>query len=138
MLFDKNKHLDLSNENNIELNYFNNNDDAKEFLSVLDDQGWEVIRFTPSQYNQEYHKQYALFTSKTSHGVIGQEFDNVAVTIDKHFFYNDKGKLMYGGSPYYHPVKMLFQNITRTRKKLHIVIINNSELMERCLNILNK
>lgn len=138
MLFDKNKNSTLSNENNIELNYFNNNDDAKEFLEVLDNQGWEVIRFTPSQFNQEHHEQYALYTTETSHRVIGQEFDKVAVTIDRHFFYNDKGKLMYKGSAYYHPVKMLFQNITRTRKKLHIVIINNSELMERCLNILNK
>jgi Cdc6-like AAA superfamily ATPase len=138
MLFDKNKNSDLSNENNIELNYFSNNDDAKEFLSVLDDQGWEVIRFTPSQYNQEHHEQYALYTADTSHKVIGQEYDKVAVTIDRHFFYNDKGKLMYRGSAYYYPVKMLFQNITRTRKKLHIVIINNSELLERCLNILNK
>ncbi|MDD5716238.1 MAG: DUF2075 domain-containing protein [Sulfuricurvum sp.] len=138
MLFDKNKNSTLSNENNIELNYFSNNDDAKEFLSVLDDQGWEVIRFTPSQYNQEHHEQYALYTADTSHKVIGQEYDKVAVTIDRHFFYNDKGKLMYRGSAYYHPVKMLFQNITRTRKKLHIVIINNSELLERCLNILNK
>lgn len=136
MLFDKNKNSTLSNENNIELNYFSNNDDAKEFLSVLDNQGWEVIRFTPSQYNQEHHDQYALYTADTSHKVIGQEYDKVAVTIDRHFFYNDKGKLMYRGSAYYHPVKMLFQNITRTRKKLHIVIINNSELMDRCVNIL--
>lgn len=138
MLFNKNKNSELLNEDNIELNYFSNNDDAKEFLEVLDDQGWEVIRFTPSQYNNEHHEQYALYTTETSHRVIGQEFDQVVVTIDKHFFYNDKGQLIYKGSAYYHPVKMLFQNITRTRKKLNIVIINNSELMDRCVNILTR
>jgi hypothetical protein len=31
---------------------------------------------------------------------------------------------------------MLFQNITRTRKKLKIVIIKNEEVLERCINII--
>lgn len=77
-----------------------------------------------------------LFSTETSHKVIGQEFDKVVVTIDKHFSYNENGQLVYRGSSYYHPVKMLFQNITRTRKKLNIVITGNSEIMDRCVNIL--
>jgi len=136
MLFNKKRNkLELSKEN-IEINYFNNDVDAKEFLETLSSQNWEVLRFTPSQYNNEKHEKSALSTSETSHGIIGQEFDSVAVTIDECFFYNKDGKLQYKCVSYYHPVKMLFQNITRTRKKVHVVIINNPEILNRCLSIL--
>lgn len=138
MLFNKKRNIQLLNKNNIEVSYFDNDDDAKEFLDTLGEQNWEVIRFTPSQYHNEQHEKCSILTTETSHKVIGQEFDNVAVVLDKYFSYNDEsGKLMYGSRSYYHPVKMLFQNVTRTRKKLHMVIVNNSEMLNRCLSILS-
>ena len=138
MLFNKKRNkLELSKDN-IEISYFNNDIDAKEFLETLSSQNWEVLRFTPSQYNNEKHEKSALPTSETSHQIIGQEFDNVVVVIDKCFFYNEDGKLQYRCKSYYYAVKMLFQNITRTRKKVHIVIIDNPEILNRCLSILTK
>lgn len=138
MLFDnKRNKLELSKDN-IEISYFNNDADAREFLEELSKQNWEILRFTPSQYNNEQHEKSALPTAKTSHRIIGQEFDNVGVIIDQCFFYNKDGKLQYRCKSYYHPVKMLFQNITRTRKKVYIVIINNPEILNRCLSILTK
>lgn len=136
MLFNKRRNIEIADTKNIEFNYFQNLDDAKEFLEILDSHDWEVIRFTPSQYNNEHHEKYSLATAETSHKVIGQEFDNVAVIIDQHFTYNEDDKLVYRGRSYYHPVKMLFQNITRTRKKLNIVIIDNDEILDRCVSIL--
>lgn len=97
---------------------------------------WEVLRFTPSQYNKEHHKQYFDSFSKTSHEVIGQEFDGVAIAMDKYFTYDAAGDLTYSGGAYYAPVKMLFQNITRARRRLNLVIIANEEILERCLAIL--
>ena len=138
MLFNKKRNKLELQKNNIEISYFNNDDDTKEFLETLSNQNWEVLRFTPSQYNNEKHEKSALSTAETSHRVIGQEFDNVCVIIDQCFFYNEDGKLQYNCKSYYHPVKMLFQNITRTRKKVHVVIINNSEILNRCLTILTK
>ncbi len=138
MIFNKKRKIPLLNKDDIEISYFNNYDDAKEFLEILKGKQWEVIRFTPSQYNNDSHEKCFTSLSDTSHKVIGQEFDNVAVVMDSNFSYNEeKGRLIYRGSSYYHPVKMLFQNMTRTRKKLHIVIINNSEVMNRCLSILS-
>lgn len=138
MLFNnKRNKLELSKDN-IEISYFSNDNDAKEFLEILSKQNWEVLRFTPSQYNNEKHEKSALPTSATSHQIIGQEFDNVVVIIDQCFFYKEDGQLHYNCKSYYHPVKMLFQNITRTRKKVHVVIINNPEILNRCLSILTK
>jgi hypothetical protein len=138
MLFNnKRNKLELSKDN-IEISYFSNDNDAKEFLEILSKQNWEVLRFTPSRFNSEKHEKSALLTSETSHGIIGQEFDNVGVVIDQCFVYNEDGQLHYACKSYYHPVKMLFQNITRTRKKVHVVIINNPEILKRCLSILTK
>ncbi|MFJ5481787.1 ATP-binding protein [Pectobacterium actinidiae] len=136
MLFNNRRSLELSNTGNIEINYFKNIDDARCYLELLDNKEWEVLRFTPSQYKNEHHEKYSDLSKKTSHRVIGQEFDNVAVTIDEYFKYDAEGILVYRGSAYYYPLKMLFQNITRARKRLNIVIINNEELLNRCMAIL--
>ncbi|QAV47634.1 DNA/RNA helicase domain-containing protein [Pantoea agglomerans] len=136
MLFNKNTSLDQVSSGNIVINYFNNLDDARSYLYNLDHHEWEVLRFTPSQYDNEHHEDYSYFTHKKSHEIIGQEFDNVAVTIDKHFKYNGNGKLIYSGYTYYNPIKMFFQNITRTRKRLNLIIISNEEILKRCLSII--
>ncbi|MBX3617883.1 ATP-binding protein [Nitrosomonas sp.] len=136
MLFNNKKSLPISSNGNIELNYFNTTIDAKSYLDALDESRWEILRFTPSQYNNEHHKKYSEVSNRTSHQVIGQEFDGVAVTIDQFFSYDDNGDLIYKGGAYYDLPKMLFQNITRARKKLNLVIIGNEELLNRCITIL--
>lgn len=135
-LFNKNKPLASTAGENIEISYFSSADDARAYLESIRIKGWEVLRFTPSQYENEHHETYSSVQNKTSHGVIGQEFDNVAVVIDQFFSYSQNGELIYKGGAYYHPVKMLFQNITRTRIKLNVVVIENSELLNRCASML--
>lgn len=133
MLFNKNKKPSLSSHGNIEINYFKDVDYAKIYLSSLDRRKWECLAFTPSQYQHEHHEQYANSLDKTSHEVIGQEFDGVAVIIDKYFKYDEHGGLIYDSETYYDPVKMLLQNITRARKRVNLVIIDNEELLTRCM-----
>ncbi|OBP14202.1 hypothetical protein A5320_16320 [Rheinheimera sp. SA_1] len=136
MIFNEKRNLKLINKGNVELNYFKNIEDAKAYVSSLDCSKWEVLRFTPSQYNNEFHEKYSEGTKQTSHRVIGQEFDGVAVTIDQFFSYDKNGELTYIGRAHYKPVKMLFQNMTRARKRLNIIIISNVKILERCLYIL--
>ncbi len=120
----------------VDFEYFSSNEIARSFLLSLDDTHWEILRWTPSQYDNEHHKQHSLSFCKTSHEVIGQEFDNVVIVIDSNFYYDDDGKLKYNSKTYYNATKMLFQNITRTRKKLKVVIIKNEQILERCINII--
>jgi Uncharacterized conserved protein (DUF2075) len=136
MLFNKKRNLAVTNTGNIEISYFNSTEDAKNYLDSLTSKKLEVLRFTPSQYDKEHHEKYSAISNKNSHLVIGQEFDGVAVTIDKHFSYNEDGDLVYKGKSYYNAEKMLFQNITRSRKYLNLVIIDNYELLDRCIHIL--
>lgn len=136
-IFKNTKAVPINSNGNIEINYFQTLKDAKQYLDGLDKDKWEVLRFTPSLFNKEHHEQYSDLEAKTSHKVIGQEFDAVAIAIDQYFKYDEFGDLIYIGGTYYAPVSMLLQNITRARKRLNIVLINNETLLRRCLGILS-
>ena len=129
--------IKIHNSGNIELIYFIDISSAKNYINGLSDE-WKVIQFTPSRYDKEFHEEYKLSSSTTSHSVIGQEFDNIVVIVDQYFTYNQDGKLSYKNKIYYNAPKMLFQNMTRVRRKIKIVFINNDELFSRCLRIFKK
>jgi len=137
MLFNKNRNFESKLSENIILKYFSTNENACDYLDSLDKKEWQFLNFTPSQYDTEHHKAYFKKDIPTSHRVIGQEFNNVTIVIDELFSYHVSGQLIYQGTSYYNPRKMLFQNITRARRKILIVIINNEEILERCMSILN-
>ncbi|WP_052306433.1 hypothetical protein [Helicobacter cetorum] len=142
MLFDKKENCQSDkqkiNKDDIEITYFNSNKDVRAYLEILHEYNWEILHFTPSQINKERHKEYMLHNiAKKAHEVIGQEFNQVCVVIDEYFHYNKNNKLGYNARTYYHPIKMLFQNLTRARNKIHLILLNNQELLNRCLSILN-
>lgn len=132
----KRNNISVSNCGNIDFDYFTDSSNVKNYLTLLANEGWEVLRLTPSRFNSEHHESYSQVFSQNSHRVIGQEFDNVAVVIDEFFSYDSSGLLVYNLRTYYDSVKMLFQNITRTRKKLKLIIIGNQQVLNRCLSVL--
>lgn len=130
--------IKFTDRGNVDFDYFSSVEDVRNYISLISDNGWEVLKWTPSQYNTEHHESYSDIHSQTAHTVIGQEFDNVAVVIDQFFSYNDSGNLIYNSRTYYDSVKMLFQNITRTRKKLKLIIVSNKQVLNRCLSIMGQ
>src|SRR5690606_29183314 len=89
MLFNRKSSNQFESSRNIRISYFDNYADARNYLARLDPDKWEVLRFTPSQYQTERHKKYFPTVFKTSHEVIGQEFDGVAIAMDEFFSYDD-------------------------------------------------
>ncbi|MNF95751.1 hypothetical protein D3C84_785200 [compost metagenome] len=137
MLFNNQRNdVVFSNCGNVDFNYFTDLTTVKNYIQLVSNDGWEVLRLTPSLHTVEHHESYSDTYSKNSHAVIGQEFDNVAVVMDQYFSYDSSGSLIYQSSTYYDSVKMLFQNITRTRKRLKLIIIKNNQVLGRCLSIL--
>ncbi|MDO8999519.1 MAG: DUF2075 domain-containing protein [Bacteroidota bacterium] len=139
--FDKKKPIEKRNYPNIEINYFNNYTDAKSFLNYKRLDKWKIINYTPSTRDKLPYEMHKIINEiDNAHTVIGQEYDQVIAVVDEYFYYK-AGKLStknYGVKPYYHPTKMLFQIVTRTRIKLGIVIVNNKEILQHCLSILSK
>ncbi|ALS38485.1 hypothetical protein ABID30_002206 [Enterococcus rotai] len=128
--------------NNIEIKYFSNMDNAKKYVSFKSKNGFKPLTYATSQYGKEPLDRLVT-DDETPHKVIGQEFENVIVILDKNFGYkpnsNGKYEVFTGTSnSYYHSVKMFFQNITRSRKKISIVIVDNMELFNIGTSILER
>ena len=82
-------------------------------------------------------RKYASDDKDSAHSVIGQEFDKIVIVIDNYFKYDSSVQLTADNS-YYSQRQMLYQIITRTRKELCVVIIDNETILNRCIDILNK
>mgnify|MGYP002621125761 FL=1 len=107
---------------NIRLQYFDDTEALRKFLHHLKArEGWEV-----------------LGADRSVQDIIGLEFDKVAVVIDESFYYED-GRLHSKGHPAEYPMhQMLFQQMTRTREELFIVIYRNLEVLKWSLEILRR
>ena len=138
-----NRHMGKCQSNNIEIYFFHNRTHARDMLKYLHDLGWQVLQYTPSKDGRCFqYENYELPNAPSAHSVIGQEFDRVATVIDEAFYYADDGELLSksipGETPNFYPQeKMLFQILTRTRKKIALIIVNNTTVLNRCLEILN-
>ncbi|MBW0933543.1 DNA/RNA helicase domain-containing protein [Priestia megaterium] len=138
--FDLSKKSPKQQYSNIHVEYFSTSLAVQKELEVLKSQDWKVINYTPSKFDRYPTDRYQNDFEDSAHAVVGQEFDKVVVVLDEHFYYDNQKKLSTRGwntTPYYHPTKMLFQMVTRTRKKLHIIILKNESVLSECLKILH-
>lgn len=136
-LFDIKKNIPNIDYTNIELTYCKDCYSAKLLLQELLERGWKTPNYTPGTRSFFHYEAYLSNDTESAHSVVGQEFNNVVVVIDESFKYNSQGDLI-ADNTYYSQRQMLYQIITRTRKKLHIVIINNEVMLNRCIDILSK
>ena len=136
-LFNIKKNIPNIDYTNIELTYCKDCYSAKLLLQELLERGWKTPNYTPGTRSFFHYEAYLSNDTESAHSVVGQEFNNVVVVIDESFKYNSHGDLI-ADNTYYSQRQMLYQIITRTRKKLHIVIINNEVMLNRCIDILSK
>lgn len=136
-LFNIKKNIPNIDYTNIELTYCKDCYSAKLLLQELLERGWKTPNYTPGTRSFFHYEAYLSNNTESAHSVVGQEFNNVVVVIDESFKYNSQGDLI-ADNTYYSQRQMLYQIITRTRKKLHIVIINNEVMLNRCIDILSK
>lgn len=122
----------------IKIIYAKNSEEAKNIIRLNSD--YTFINYTVSNYYSCSFDSYVDIQDKNTHEVIGQEYDKVITIIDENFFY-DKNNILCGKShpnPDYIFRQLLFQALTRCRKQLAIVIVNNMQLLKNILNTISK
>lgn len=72
--------------------------------------------------------------AQTAHDVIGQEFEKVVFVMDKHFKYNDQGKLLCVKS-FYSSGRILCQIVMQVVNALKVIVLNNPKLCQKLLRI---
>ncbi|MGP5095368.1 ATP-binding protein [Staphylococcus equorum subsp. linens] len=137
-IFDNDKKNNLEYEN-VEIDFLGINSDIEEYINYLEDISWTYLPLTTSNYDEASFNNYSFLKPEiNSHKVIGQEFENVAIILDKSFAIKDKVLSYFGPAYYYNPVQMVFQNMTRTRTKLKLIVIENRELYKNLMKIVTK
>jgi KaiC/GvpD/RAD55 family RecA-like ATPase len=134
----KRDELSKDDYKNISFYFTKDFDDARVYIEYLKYLGWEHIYLSNSLIKAEPLDKVKFSSNNSSHQAIGQEYDNVVIVINEHFYYTEQLKLSYNARYYYNPLETLFQAITRTRKKLKLVIINNEDVYKKCIQIINR
>ncbi|CAM4163878.1 MULTISPECIES: ATP-binding domain-containing protein [Bacillus cereus group] len=135
-MFDLTKSNAAQIYSNISMQYFEDGTKVKDYIKGLTDtdKEWKAINYTPGFRVNYPYEAFQNEQDESAHEVIRQEFDNVIVVIDSNFTY-DKNLLTSKNDYRYSNIKMLYQMVTRARKKLHI-IIDNEAVLEKCLEIM--
>lgn len=138
-LFDVNKTVHRSIVDCVEVTYCSSVAHVQYTLEMLKERGYQVPRFTPNA--SDYHprndyEDWFLPTGLSAHEIIGQEFDAVVGLISPNMVYGHDGKLISRHNYYYIEDRMLYQILSRARKRIHLVIFNNQPMLQRCLDLL--
>ena len=127
-LFDKRKNDHKTLFDDVKIIY--ENDERKAHALARRQNGYSYIRFTPSRVNSALN--YQISSDFNTHQIIGQEFDNVVMLLNRYFHYTDKGQLVADPhpNPDYMFTKMLYQGLTRAREKIILIVTRPAMLNE--------
>lgn len=127
---------EIFDSHNIEVIYADNYEEAKDILDYYKNRKYTFINFSRSNYNYSPYSKYEY--DYDTHHVIGQEFDNVVMILDKSFYYNEKNILcaVSHPNPNYLYTQLLYQGITRVRERLTLIILDNKDLYDKIISIL--
>ena len=125
------------NTDNISIHYFDNIKQARGFAEGMECEGWQVIDYTGQNYNGHAIEKMKLRRGLNAHGVLGQEFDKVLVLVGAAFYYNTNNSIAVNEANYYDPERMFYQSVTRARKQIMLLVVNNPEFMTKLINAMN-
>ncbi|WP_317950912.1 DNA/RNA helicase domain-containing protein, partial [Rossellomorea marisflavi] len=133
-LFNLNHMKFCNNTDNISIHYFDGIDEARGFAEGLENEGWQVIDYTGENWNGHLIDKMKLHRGLNAHGVLGQEFEKVLVLVGSTFYYGEEGDLSVRGKNHYDPERMFYQSVTRARKQIMLLIVDNPKFMTKLLN----
>lgn len=125
------------NTDNISIHYFDKIRQARGFAEGMECEGWQVIDYTGQNYNGHVIEKMKLRRGLNAHGVLGQEFDKVLVLVGAAFYYNTNNSIAVNEANYYDPERMFYQSVTRARKQIMLLVVNNPEFMTKLINAMN-
>ena len=136
-LFDRSKTVQKGLGDYVEISYFKTQSEALIAQMVLKDKGYKVPIYTPKTVGREEYQDWFNDTGESAHSVIGQEFDKVACLITPNMRYDATGKLISIKPYYYSEERMVYQILSRARSKIHLIIFDNPEILDRCISLLS-
>lgn len=137
-LFDIHHSVNKNVEGHVEITFCQTETEAEQMLEVLKMKGFVVPKFTPMIHSTENYEYWFPADGQSAHQVIGQEFNDVASLVSSNMCYNKAGKLTSKKNYRYREDRMLYQILTRARRKIHLVIVTNPIILERCIRLVEQ
>jgi hypothetical protein len=121
---------------NVTVAYANTVDEAKTLIEYFRKNEYIFINYSKSNVRYSPYSKYE--EDYDTHHVIGQEFDNVLILMDKSFYYDDDGLLQ--GVPHPNPdylyPNLFYHGISRVREKLAMIVVDAPILFWKIASIL--
>ena len=140
-LRDLHSHNIVDDYSSVSIIYANDSAEASILLNNFTQNGYAFINYTSSNYHWTSFDCYnSLCNGRNTHNVIGQEFENVVMLLDRTFAYDQNGKLRAyeHPNPNYLYRQLLFQGVSRVREKLAIIVVDNPDVFVKALGILDR
>ena len=115
--------------------YSSSRADTLRFVESYKNKGFTFINHSVSLHVEDSFDTLNEMADSNSHRVIGQEFDKVLVVMNEKFYY-DNGVLTASrhANPDYLFTKLLYQEVTRTRNELCIIVENNLDVLTQIMS----
>ena len=125
----------------VDVVYFSSEASANQYIkNKVENDHYTSIELTEyvTKSTHSLKRQNVFSESKSTHQVIGREYDNVLVPLDHHFKYSSEAKLTSDYNEYYpyHEDSCIFEALTRVKEKLLIVVIDNPSLYQTIQEIM--
>ena len=121
---------------NVTVAYANTVAEAHMLIDYFRKNDYVFINYSKSNVRYSSYSQYE--EDYDTHHVIGQEFDNVLILMDKSFYYDDDGVLQ--GIPHPNPdylyPNLFYQGISRVREKIALIVVDAPVLFEKITSVL--
>lgn len=129
----KARNIEPYDYDNVQVVYFENEKEAKTYIdNMCNEYHYVSIEQTEYQTKTTRRTTRKNLSSKSigTHDVLGREYDNVIVLLDKHFHYDNEAYLEDKYSDYYPYIgrSQIFQSLTRVKNKLLLVVLENPKL----------
>jgi len=124
---------------NIELLYSGDPSETEYLLESYERRGYRFISMpVPEGATENKSNWFYRKNCENSHDVIGLEFDAVSVVLDGRFDYNDSGRLISADGPNedYLYVQMLYQNVSRAKERLCVIVQGNEGVFRELLRVM--
>ena len=123
---------------NIDVLYAADRGTADRLLQIYRRKDYHFINLSLEDKGAEEGDPYMQY--ENSHDVIGLEFDAVLVMMDDCFRYDESGRLVgrSHSNPDYLYVQMLYQNVSRAKEKLCIIVRENEAVFRELLGIVSR
>lgn len=128
---------------NVHVVYFDTKENASEYMiNMQKEHGYTVIEPTEYVTRTMHTKERPCIipTSMKTHSTIGREYDKVLIPLDEFYVYKENKLTSTYKTTNYYPYlesSLLFEGLSRVRKELLLVVINNLPLYEKILRILS-